>query len=109
MTRLVLLVVLCAVAACAPSREERCKATRDKVVPLQEANVQESLAGADPQHRDAIAAQGAKEVALFKARFVDSCVKHAKIDLSCFDDKDKGRTKECKEQIEPMWKEIYGQ
>jgi hypothetical protein len=107
MSRVPLLVIVGLVGAgCPGGRADLCAQARDRMLPQLERNVRDAVAGVEASLRARLEAEGAKENAHFKARFVDVCVATPQLDLSCLD-APKSKTPECREMLRPVWKQIY--
>jgi hypothetical protein len=107
MNRLVLAFVF---AACGKSSSVDCEALRDQYLARGEVNVQEAVGGmAAGSDKDALLAQGNKELAMAKERFVGACKQLGPaMDASCFDKANK-RERRCKDLNKQLDRMLYVQ
>jgi hypothetical protein len=103
------MVVVAACVACGSSKAAKCEDVRDKALPEMERRVTQAVSAEPPAQAKAIRDQGAKEIAQFKASFVDVCKQTENLDFSCFEGAwlDNKYEAKCKATLDSMWKQIY--
>jgi hypothetical protein len=108
--RITLVVVL--LCACSKSSSVDCEALKDKYLTLTEAKMRGALGGIEPgPNKDAIVAQGEKELGMARERFVGVCKElGAMVDPSCFEqavDTDKERKQRCHDLKKELDHKLY--
>lgn len=105
------LLVLLVLGGCGGSKEDRCTKIRDQAAPLLERNVRDALGAIDPEHRAEIEAQGAKELALFRANFVKVCAAQDDATVKCLEDgaRDPAAkpSEDCETRTDAVWGKVY--
>ena len=88
------------------TREAQCTRARDRLVPLQEELVQKTLDSVDSVMAARLRGEADREMAAFKANFVAACVRAKSLDFKCLE-KLEDNSKECRQQLRPLWDEVY--
>jgi hypothetical protein len=109
------IVIALLVCACSKSKGGvDCEALRDKYVAWAEQNMKDAVGGIESgSDREAIIAQGQKELEQAKVRFVGACTElRDTIDPECFDkpstrDTDKAHKKHCRDVNKELDHKIY--
>lgn len=92
---------------CGSSRRSECEAVRDRQIPIHRANVEEALTSVADEYREMLRKRGYAEIAAFEAKFVGECVKHDKLELTCFEDPNLAQQDVCKPALEKIWAVVY--
>ena len=97
-------------AGCKDAKTKQCEEVRDRYLNGAEQRLQEAAKQIEPERRQQMLDQNHKELASFKDRFVDVCKKTENLDFACFTGPESKvePTKACRDMLEPIWKQTYG-
>lgn len=101
------LVLVVSGVGCGASRQSQCESVRDRRVPIQRAEVAKALESVDGEFLDELRRRADSEIAAFQTKFVGECVRHAELDLACFEDTQRARQDDCKKVLDVIWAKVY--
>jgi hypothetical protein len=103
-------VLLVGLVACRDAKTKKCEEVRDRYMDHAEERLQAALKEIPAERRDEALKQNHKEEAQFKERFVDLCRKTENLDFACFTGpgNDSKATPACRDMLDPIWKQVYG-